>query len=101
MALEMGSSERTRSRMDKYVCVNTSGLQGGGIFRDKMIEIVIRSVKTKLRNLHSGISDLTIDKAVSSLSTLHLISNHNQGLIYFQLNIFSDLFNCPSVYGYG
>jgi hypothetical protein len=49
MVLEESMSPRTKSRMDSLVCCNTSGLPGGGLFRDKVIEIVVRSVKTKLK----------------------------------------------------
>ena len=49
MVLEESMSPRTKSRMDQLVCCNTSGLPGGGLFRDKVIEIVVRKVKTTLR----------------------------------------------------
>ena len=77
MALEEGSSPRSKERMDTMVCVNPSGLPGGGLFRDKVCEIVVRSVKTKLRHLHSSMQDLVIDKAVASLSTIGKIGDHD------------------------
>ena len=70
-------SPRTKSRMDDLVVCNTSGLQGGGLFRDKVIEIVVRSVKTKLRNLHMSINDQVLDKSISSLSTITKICSHD------------------------
>ena len=63
--------------MDKLVCCNPSGLSGGGLFRDKVNEHVVRSVKTKLRNLHMSMKDLVIDKAVASLSTVHKVADHD------------------------
>ena len=77
MVLEDSMSPRTKSRMDTHVCVNTSGLPGGGLFRDKVIEIVIRSVKTKLRNLHMTVNDQVLDKSISSLSTISKIVTHD------------------------
>ena len=67
MVLEESMSPRTKERMDNLVCCNTSGLPGGGLFRDKVIEIVVRSVKTKLRNLHMSMTDQILDKSISSL----------------------------------
>ena len=67
MVLEEASSPRTKA----------SGLSGGGLFRDKVNEHVVRSVKTKLRNLHMSMKDLVIDKAVASLSTVHKVADHD------------------------
>ena len=50
---------------------------GGGLFRDKVNEHVVRSVKTKLRNLHMSMKDLVIDKAVASMSTVHKVADHD------------------------
>ena len=77
LVFEESSSERTKARMDELVCVNTSGLQGGGLFRDKVMEIFVRSIKTKLRNLHSSMKDQVLDKAVASLSTITRIVDHD------------------------
>ena len=33
LVIELGSSERTRARMDNTVCVNVSGVRGGYMFR--------------------------------------------------------------------
>ena len=77
MVLEEGSSPRTQERMDNLVCVNRSGLPGGGLFRDKVIECVVRSVKTKLRHMHTDMRDQVIDKAISSLSTIGSIADHD------------------------
>ena len=38
LVVEMSSSERTRKRMELYVCINPSGTLGGGLFRDKFEE---------------------------------------------------------------
>ena len=77
MVLEKSSSERTKSRMDFLTCCNTSGLPAGGLCRDKVIEIIVRSVKDKLRNLHSTVKDDVIDKLIASLSTVNKIVNHD------------------------
>ena len=77
MALEEGASPRTQERMDNLVTCNPSGLPGGGLFRDKVIECVVRSVKTKLRHLYTSMKDQIIDKAVASLSTIGRIADHD------------------------
>lgn len=77
MVLEESSSPRTQKRMENLVCCNISGQPGGGLFRDKVIEIVVRSVKTKLRHLHASMKDQVIDKAVASLSTVSQIVDHD------------------------
>ena len=77
MILEESASRRTQQRMDSLVCCNTSGKPGGGLFRDKVIEIVVRSVKTKLRHLHTSMKDSVIDKAIASLSTISRIVDHD------------------------
>jgi hypothetical protein len=77
MVLEESCSPRTRERMDNLLCCNISGLPGGGLFRDKVIEIFVRSVKTKLRNLHTSMKDQVLDKAVASLSTISKIVDHD------------------------
>ena len=77
MVLEQSSSERTQARMDFLTCCNTSGLPGGGLCRDKVIEIIVRNVKDKLRNLHSNMKDDVIDKLIASLSTVNKIVSHD------------------------
>ena len=77
MVLEKSMSPRTKQRMDNLVCCNTSGLVGGGLFRDKVIEIVVRSVKTKLSNLHMTLNDTVLDKSISSLSTISKVVLHD------------------------
>ena len=77
MVLEQSSSERTKERMDELVCCNTSGLPAGGLCRDKVIEIIVRAVKDKLKNLHSSMKDQVIDKLIASLSTVNKIVDHD------------------------
>ena len=77
MVLEQSSSERTKARMDDLVCCNTSGLPAGGLCRDKVIEIIVRAVKDKLKNLHSSMKDQVIDKLIASLSTINKIVDHD------------------------
>ena len=88
MVLEASSSPRTRERMDNLICCNTSGLPGGGLFRDKVIEIYVRAVKTKLRNLHTSMRDQVLDKAIASLSTISKIVDHDlQAMCAGNLNL--------------
>ena len=77
MVLEQSSSERTQARMDFLTCCNTSGLPAGGLCRDKVIKIIVRSVKDKLKNLHSSMKDDVIDKLIASLSTVNKIVSHD------------------------
>ena len=70
-------SPRTQERMENLVCCNLSGLPGGGLFRDKVIEICVRKVKTRLRNLHMSLNDKILDKSISSLSTINKIVDHD------------------------
>ena len=75
--MEESMSPRTKARMDNLVCCNLSGLPAGGLFRDKVIEIIVRSVKTKLRNLHMNLNDQILDKSISSLSIISKIVDHD------------------------
>lgn len=77
MVLEEASSDRTKARMDQLVCVNTSGLPAGGLCRDKVMEIIVRVIKDKLKNLHSDMKDQVIDKLIASLSTVNKIVDHD------------------------
>ena len=77
MVVEESMSPRTKARMDNYVCCNLSGLPGGGMFRDKVIEIIVRKVKTTLRNLHMDLNDQILDKSISSLTTISRIVDHD------------------------
>ena len=77
MVLEESSSERTKARMDNLVCCNTSGLPAGGLCRDKVMEIIVRAVKDKLKNLHSSMKEQVIDKLIASLSTVNKIVDHD------------------------
>ena len=77
MVMEASMSPRTKARMDNLVCCNLSGLPAGGLFRDKVIEIIVRSVKTKLRNLHMSLNDQILDKSISSLSIISKIVDHD------------------------
>ena len=77
IVLEESMSPRTRTRMDNLVCCNLSGLPGGGLFRDKVIEIIVRQVKTKLRNLHMSLNNQVLDKSISSLTTISKIVEHD------------------------
>ena len=63
--------------MDNLVCVNLSGLPSGGLCRDKVIEIIVRSVKDKLKSTHSDMKDDVIDKLIASMSTVNKIVDHD------------------------
>ena len=77
MILEHSAAERTKARMDNLVCCNTSGLPSGGLCRDKVMEIIVRSIKDKLKNIHSSMKDQVIDKLIASLSTVNKIVDHD------------------------
>ena len=49
----------------------------GGLCRDKVIEIIVKSVKDRLRNLHSSMKDDVIDKLIASLCTVNKIVDHD------------------------
>ena len=51
---------------DGLLDCNTSGLPAGGLCRGKVIEIIVRSVKDKLKNQHSNMKDDVIDKLITS-----------------------------------
>ena len=74
MVMEKSMSPRTQERMENLVCCNLSGLPGGGLFRDKVIEICVRKVKTRLRNLHMSLDEKILDKSKSSLSTINKLT---------------------------
>ena len=84
MVLEQSSSERTRTRMDNLTCCNLSGLPAGGLCRDKVIEIIVRSVKDQLKNVHSSMKDDVIDKLIASLSTVNKIVDHDMKSMGFE-----------------
>ena len=77
MILEQSSSERTKARMNNLVCCNTSGLPCGGLCRDKVMEIIVRAIKDKLKNIRSSMKDQVIDKLIASLSTVNKIVDHD------------------------
>ena len=65
LVIELTASERTRARMDNYVCVNPSGTKGGFLFRDEYNEILVRLVKEALRRQHSALHALTVRSIIS------------------------------------
>ena len=75
---ELRSSARTKQRMDNLVCVNVKGKVGEGIHRDKKCEHFVREVKNALKGTHSSLKDLSVDKAVSSISVINMITNHDR-----------------------
>ena len=46
-------------------------------YRDKVMEIIVRSIKDKLKNIHSSMKDQVIDKLIASLSTVNKIVDHD------------------------
>lgn len=77
--IELLSSERSRWRMRHYVCVNPSGKPGGGEFRDKVMEHIVRVVKGVFDTMGiSEASDLQIQKAVAALTPASLICEHDR-----------------------
>ena len=84
LVLELSSSERTRQRMDNYVCVNPRGQPGQAIFRDKQNEIFVKADKAALRGLHSNIADIDVLKTVGALSSISAIIKHDRDSMLFK-----------------
>ena len=78
LVLEQSASERTKARRDNLVVCNLSGKPSGGLCGDKVIEILVRAVKDKLRNIHGNMKAEVIDKLVSSMSTMNKIIEHDE-----------------------
>ena len=57
LVLELTASERTRSRMENTVCVNTSGKPGDWKHRDMVNEHIVRETKTAIRGMHSNLKE--------------------------------------------
>ena len=74
---ELKASEKTKQRMDNLVCINVTGKPGEGIHRDKKCEHYVREVKNALKGTHSSLKDITVDKAVSSISVINQIASHD------------------------
>ena len=77
LVLELGASERTRTRMENTVCVNTCGKPGGGKHRDMVNEHIVKTTKTAIRGMHSNLKDLNVDKTISSLSIVNQETEHD------------------------
>ena len=77
LVLELSASERTRTRMENTVCINTSGNPGEGKHRDMVNEHIVRQTKGAIKGMHSNLKDLNVDKTISSLSILNQISEHD------------------------
>ena len=77
LVLELGASERTRTRMENTVCVNTSGKPGGGKHRNMVNEHIVKTTKTAIRGMHSNLKDLNVDKTISSLSIVNQVTEHD------------------------
>ena len=84
LILELSASERTRQRMDNYVCVNPSGQAGQAIFRDKQNEIFVKADKAALRGLHSNLTDIDVLKTVGALSSVSAIIKHDRDSMLFK-----------------
>ena len=78
LVVELSASQRTRKRMDLLVTINPTGTPGGGLFRDKHQEHMIRAVKGCLRGKHGGIDDISLEKEIGGLSVITEIVQHNR-----------------------
>jgi hypothetical protein len=77
--IERIASERSQRRMQHLVCVNPSGMPGGGEFRDQVMEHTVRTVKGVFDGLGiNEASDLQIQKAVAALTPTALICEHER-----------------------
>ena len=77
LVVELSSSERSQVRMEHLVTVNPSGTKGGGMFRDKYNEVMVRLVKDAIKRQHSALRDLQIQTLIKSLSVMTSLHNHN------------------------
>lgn len=77
LVVELSSSERSQVRMEHLVTVNPSGTRGGGMFRDKYNEIMVRLVKDAIKRQHSALRDLQIQTLIKSLSVMTNLHHHN------------------------
>ena len=77
LVVELSSSERSQVRMEHLVTVNPSGTKGGGLFRDKYNEVMVRLVKDAIRRQHSALGDLQIQTVIQSLSAMTALHDHN------------------------
>ena len=72
------SCERSKERMANLCVVNPSGQRGGGLFRDKVNEHIVRQVKEILDALGISLAkDLDIQKMVASVTPATLITEHD------------------------
>jgi hypothetical protein len=77
LVVELAASERSQSRMQHTMVVNTSGRRGGGKFMDKYCEHCVREVKGCLRSCHGKVDDLLLEKILNGLSTMSLVCQHD------------------------
>ena len=83
IVLEQSASERTQTRMQNTVCINTSGKPGDGKHRDMVNEHVVRETKTAIKGMHSNLKDINVDKTISSLSIVNQITSHDLNSMLF------------------
>ena len=77
LVIELSASERSQVRMEHLVTTNPSGTRGGGMFRDKWNEVMVRLVKDAIRRQHSALRDLQIQTLIKSLSVMDNLHRHN------------------------
>lgn len=77
LVVELSASERSQVRMEHLVTVNPSGTRGGGMFRDKWNEVMVRLVKDAIKRQHSALKDLQIQTLIKSLSVMNSLHEHN------------------------
>ena len=58
LVLEQSASERTRTRMENTVCINTSGKPGDGKHRDLVNEHIVRETKGAIKGMHSSLKEI-------------------------------------------
>ena len=83
IVLELSASQRTRTRMENTVCINTSGKPGEGKHRDLVNEHMFRETKGAIKGMHSNLKDLNVDKTISSLSIVNQITKHDLNSMLF------------------
>ena len=58
LVMELSASERTRTRMENTVCINTSGKAGDGKHRDMVNEHIVRETKGAIKGMHSNLKEI-------------------------------------------
>ena len=82
----MGSSERTKHRIDLLATCNPTGGLGKGLARDQVNEHKVKLVKNSVRGLHSQLSDSVLSKTVLGANVLNQLQEHDNESMLLSLS---------------